>query len=943
MMEKTISLFTACTFLLGLVFQTAAQDVQFGYVVPSVVLTTADGRIRGARNRLDKDFVLGGLFPIHADVVGSGGSECGEVRLERGLERMEAMLYALDRINSDPNLLSNFTLGYDIRDTCNSENIGLDESIDLIITGSQLDINSCQSGLSTGVNGTQTEEVSASVPTEGIVGAASSRVSVPVASLVRLFDTPQISYASSSAILSNRDRYEFFYRTIPPDNLQARAMIDLILNFNWTYVSTIYSRNPYGEPGIVEFRNLAEQNGICIDLNEGIEDTYGEDEFATLAGRLIESEANVVIVFAAQDEAAQLLGNIANSTDSTDRFIWIASDAWARSINVVHKFNITASGLYGIAPLTEHLDKFHSYFSRLTINDNVRNPWFPEFYSAFVDCNLNETGSNRCNRDVNITSQPQYQQGNFVPLVIDSVYAYAKALDYFLNENCNQPIVWYRSNRTCAGQRRELNGSALLEYISRVDFISPTGNRILFDNEGNVEGKYEILNYQARKEANNRLEFFFQRVGTWDSSIINDSNVDPLKMIDDVPVQFGVDSETLEIANVPPDSQCGRCEPGQYRRLVQSSCCGICDPCLGQNFSDNPVATDCIVCPDEMWGNDPLVGSRRCVPVNEEFLDFTDAWSIIIIILALFGLINVIATTVIYGIFWKTPIVKSSGREQMLLLLVGIGLSFAVSIIYVSPPVIGICAIQRIGLWFCFSLMFGALLIKIVRVARIFLSKASLKKPRFMEPYYQVLFTFGIVLIQMLIVGASLAYQHPEVIRTLRLNTNMPNDFPTVVITCVGDPLVFLILSIAFLTIIIIASTVLGVLSFKYPENFNEAKYVSFCTFALLVIWIGFFTTYFATQTRQEYQNAAISLAVLMSAYAMLVCLFAHKLLIILFRPEKNLSSYSHPRVPTTTDIPMGTLQLGMQASTHFSTIDSTGMWLSCIMRKHMFTIKIFG
>ena len=209
------------------------------------VMRAADGRrISGVTNRENKDFVLGGLFPIHSDDATSGGGRCGEVRLERGLERMEAMLYALDRINANLTLLPGLEVGYDIRDTCNSENIGLDESIDLIISGSQLDIQSCQSGITVGAN--ETEEVVLNPPTSGIVGAASSRVSVPIASLVRLFQTPQVSYASSSAILSNRDRYEYFYRTIPPDNLQARAMIDVMLRFNWTYVSTIYSRNPYG-------------------------------------------------------------------------------------------------------------------------------------------------------------------------------------------------------------------------------------------------------------------------------------------------------------------------------------------------------------------------------------------------------------------------------------------------------------------------------------------------------------------------------------------------------------------------------------------------------------------------------------------------------------------------------------------------------------------------
>ena len=870
------------------------------------VLRAADGRrIRGVTNRENKDFVLGGLFPIHSDDATSGGGRCGEVRLERGLERMEAMLYALDRINANLTLLPGLELGYDIRDTCNSENIGLDESIDLIISGSQLDIQSCQSGITVGAN--ETEDVVLNAPTSGIVGAASSRVSVPVASLVRLFQTPQVSYASSSAILSNRDRYEYFYRTIPPDNLQARAMIDVMLRFNWTYVSTIFSQNPYGEPGIDEFHDLAAQNGICIDVNEGIGDGFRDNDYRTLANMLIESQANVVILFASQDNAERLLSIIARSS-AARRFTWIASDAWARSINVVHQFNETAAGLFGFAPLTNHVEDFHDYFSNLTIQSNVRNPWFPEFYAAFVNCTLNET----CAPNENVTRLPQYQQGNFIPLVIDAIYTYAHALNNFLYENCDQPLTWHRNNRTCNGQRRALNGSALLEYISRLQFQNAlTGNLVLFDNEGNVEGRYEILNYQARDVGGTR-EYSFQRIGSWDSSVVNDTNLEALDLSTTIAWQFGI-NETGGIVYNAPESQCGRCSVGQRRRLVPSSCCGICDPCLGRNFSDDPFATQCKVCPAERWGNNPLVGSDSCVKVDEAFLKFSDAWSIVITIVASLGLILVVITCVILGIYWNTPVVKSSGREQMVLLLIGISLSFVMAFIFVSPPVVAICAIQRIGLWFCFSLMFGALMIKIIRVARIFLRKTSLSRPRFTEPVYQIIFTIAIVVGQLLLVMASLIYQHPMVDRSMRNNEENDRDFPLVVVTCVSDTLAFLILSVGYESVLIIVSTILGALSFKYPENFNEAKYVSFCTFALLVIWVAFIITYIATQAMQEFQNAAISLAVVMNAFAVLVCLFGPKLFIIVFRPKSNVSQYSvHQSRDFTTVLQTGRGSNGM-------------------------------
>ena len=895
----------------------AQAATTFNHGTPSEILNSTDGRIRGARDREGKDFVLGGLFPIHSD---EGGGRCGAVREERGLERMEAMLFAIDTINNDPTLLHGLTLGYDIRDTCNSENIGLDETIDLIITGSQLDIESCQSAatMAMGANGTgDSMSFVLPSPTVGLVGAASSQVSVPVASLARLFQTPQVSYASSSAILSNRDRYGFFYRTIPPDNLQARAMIDILLRFKWTFVSTIYAMNPYGEPGINAFERLASMDNICIDLNEGIDEDYTPVQYDNLVDKLVSSKANVVVIFASQDIAQNILTRLSSTTSAT-RFRFIASDAWARSINVVHQANATAAGLFGIVPLTEHVDPFQEYFSSLTIKSNQRNPWFSEFYAEVSNCSL-PSGSvpdgMPCATNANVTNLPSYQQGNFIPLVIDAVYTFAKALSSFINDNCDtRNFRWFRHNRTCTGQTRELNGSAILEYISQVDFFNNiTGNNIVFDDRGNVESKYEILNYQAMRHSDSGdIEYFFQQVGTWDSSVVNDSDQEALSLTVEE-LQFGINESNGEILTYPIISECTQCIPGQYRRVGQSDCCGFCDPCTEDNYTNSSTATECLTCPEGFWGNNPAKGSTECVAIPQSFLNYGHPYSIAIVIVAIIGLSLVLTTVVVFAIFWKTPVVKSSGREQMILLLIGIASSFTLAFFFVAAPRPGICAIQRIGLWFSFSLMFGSLMIKIIRVARIFLRKVNLSRPRFTEPIYQVLFTFCVVAVQLVIVLVSLLVTNPEIDSTLRRNANMPNELPQMVITCVPDNIILLVLSVGYETIIIVVATILGGLSFKYPANFNEAKYIAFCMFAILVIWIAFIITYFATQSMQEFQNIAVSLAVVMSGFAVLVCIFGPKLFIVLFKPKSNTTDTFKK---SSTDAVLTTIGTGTPTNT---------------------------
>lgn len=97
--------------------------------------------------RIPGDIVFGGLFPMHEHLVltdhaatdaasASAGSDmefpCGAIKEEKGIQRLEAMLYALDLINDDPYILPNITIGAVILDTCSSDTHALDQSMEFV-------------------------------------------------------------------------------------------------------------------------------------------------------------------------------------------------------------------------------------------------------------------------------------------------------------------------------------------------------------------------------------------------------------------------------------------------------------------------------------------------------------------------------------------------------------------------------------------------------------------------------------------------------------------------------------------------------------------------------------------------------------------------------------------------------------------------------------------
>ncbi|XP_059571394.1 metabotropic glutamate receptor 2 [Alligator mississippiensis] len=79
---------------------------------------------------MEGDLVIGGLFPVHEK--GRASEDCGKINEHRGIQRLEAMLFALDEINKDPTILPGVTLGAHILDTCSKDTYALEQSLDFV-------------------------------------------------------------------------------------------------------------------------------------------------------------------------------------------------------------------------------------------------------------------------------------------------------------------------------------------------------------------------------------------------------------------------------------------------------------------------------------------------------------------------------------------------------------------------------------------------------------------------------------------------------------------------------------------------------------------------------------------------------------------------------------------------------------------------------------------
>ena len=151
------------------------------------------------------DLILAGFFPIHGKIslgdgeIGNGGGSdpqvyCGSIQSEDGIQFLESFYQALAAINDDDSLLPGIQLGAVVFDTCDQEAYALEQAVELIrflMTRSTMDDYPfvCRDGSQPSIK----PELERYNNVIGVIGGSSSGVSIHLASLLRLFQVPQVS------------------------------------------------------------------------------------------------------------------------------------------------------------------------------------------------------------------------------------------------------------------------------------------------------------------------------------------------------------------------------------------------------------------------------------------------------------------------------------------------------------------------------------------------------------------------------------------------------------------------------------------------------------------------------------------------------------------------------------------------------------------------------
>ncbi|XP_054288605.1 metabotropic glutamate receptor 2-like [Macrosteles quadrilineatus] len=822
---------------------------------------------------LEGDLILGGLMMVHER---SDTETCGPVMPQGGIQALETMLYTLDVINSQG--LLPFTLGAHILDDCDKDTYGLEMAVDFI-KGSISNIDDAEYHCN---KSTIRKVIS------GVVGAASSVTSIQVANLLRLFKIPQVSFWSTSPELSNKQRFEYFSRTIPSDHHQVKAMVEIVKKLGWSYVSIVYEESNYGIKAFEELELLLSKSNICIAVKEKLTKDSGvaeETAYDNVVQRLqTKPRAKGAIIFASDQEVAGLMRAV-RRCNATGSFSWIGSDGWSARSLVSEGSEPEVEGTLSVQPQANPVKGFDTYFLNLTVENNKRNPWFVEFWEDHFQCRYPNSSNTPYNRKYTTTCDPSYRLPqdtafeNQLQFVSDAVMAFAIALRDMHAALCRDQLG------LCPAMK-PTQGPDLLHFLHGVTFTGLSGDGFHFDANGDGPARYNIIHFKQISPGN----FQWVHVGEYVEGELT------LNMSD---VQFKLGQPH------PPESVCSLpCQVGQAKTYVEGeSCCWHCFNCSTYQIRHPLDETKCIWCP---WGTKPDTQHQFCLDIPEDFLRAESACAIGAMSFSLTGCLVTLFVTGVFIHHNDTPVVKAAGRELTYVLLGGLLLCYLVTFVLVLRPSDIVCGVQRFGAGFSFTVVYAALLTKTNRISRIFnAGKRTTKRPSFISPRSQLIICSALVSVQLLINAVWMVVSTPRAIH--HYPTREDN-----LLICSSYVDASYMIAFGYPIVLIVVCTVYAVLTRNIPEAFNESKHIGFTMYTTCVIWLAFVPLYFGTGNNMALRITSMSVTISLSASVTVACLFSPKLYIILIRPERNVRQ---SMMPSTRNRHQGAVKSGTSAS----------------------------
>ncbi|KAM9358883.1 extracellular calcium-sensing receptor-like [Symphorus nematophorus] len=807
---------------------------------------------------MDGDYVIGGVFSIHhykrtvkhnyttmpEPVNCKGSINSRELRFSR------AMVFTIEEINNSTELLPGIKLGYQIHDSCTSVPVTVHVAFQLS--------NGLDPVFYIGNNCSQSGTVMA------VVGESGSTRSISMSRIMGAFNIPQVSHFATCACLSNKQQYPSFFRTIPSDLFQADALAKLVKHFGWTWIGAVRSDSDYGNNGMASFLEAAQREGICVEYSESFHRNHPRSRIQRVADVIRRSTAMVVVAFTASAELRILLEELSLKPSPPRQ--WIGSEAWVTNQDLL-RFSFCA-GAIGFAIQQSVIPGLREFLLDLPPTIVAASPLLTEFWEDAFNCKLRKSAAideSVCDgtEDIQMLQSPytDTSQLRVTNMVYKAVYAIAHAIH---NAVCQET-----NSTTQCDKLTRIEYKQVLTQLKKVNFTQ-NGYDVSFDSNGDPVAKYELVNWQKSESGSIELV----TVGHYDASL-------------PVGQEFWINRNLtwMEGSKQVPVSVCSdSCSPGT-RKVLQKGrpiCCYGCIPCPEGEISNVTDSPDCFPCPMEFW---PNAERDTCFPKPVEFLSFDEVLGITLAAFSVGGACLAILTVAVFFRHRTSPIVRANNSELSFLLLFSLTLCFLCSLTFIGAPSEWSCMLRHTAFGITFVLCISCVLGRTLVVLMAF--KATLPGSNVMKwfgPPQQRMTVVSFTFVQVLICTIWLVVSPPFPMKNLSLYKER------IILECALGSAIGFWAVLGYIGLLAVFCFVLAVLARKLPDNFNEAKLITFSMLIFCAVWITFIPAYVSSPGK--FTVAVEIFAILASSFGLILCIFAPKCFIILFKPEKNTKKH---------------------------------------------------
>ncbi|XP_077171543.1 vomeronasal type-2 receptor 26-like [Paroedura picta] len=731
-----------------------------------------------------------------------------------------ALAFAVEEINKNLRLLPNVTLGFHIRDIYMNERESYRATMQLLSTKNRFIPNYKCDFRSNLI---------------AVIGGAEAKTSLYIATVLSLYNIPQLAYASTSQMQEIFSGL-FMYQMVANEAQQYKGILQFILHFRWVWIGLIVADDERGERCQRVMLPLFSWNGICLAFTAKIRQalmitfdmmTNGWQSYE----KVMESRADVVVLFGDTSSISYVRWALRSfelelTTVKPKGKVYILTIQMDFT-SFFYQRNWDNTVLHGTIGLTVHTQEppgFQQFLQRKKPFEKkgdgfIREFWEQAFLCQFSDARVQMGFDKVCTGKEKMESLPGDVFEMSMTGTSYSIYNAVYAIAHALRDLSSSPGGHKRMLKRKIPNLFHQPSWQLHLFLKRVSFNNSAGETISFDSSGEATTGYDIVNWHIFRNRS----FFKVKIG----EVHPDAPADQML--------------TIHEESITWNSWFNNCSEGQY----------------------------------------PNDDQNGCLPKGLNFLSYSEPLGIV---LAILSLSLSLSTSVVLAIFIKhqnTPIVKANNRDLTYSLLVSLLLCFLSALLFIGQPDQVTCKLRQTAFGIIFAVALSSVLAKTITVVLVFMAT---------KPGSKIRSWVGKRLSNAIILSSTLVQAS---ICMIWLYTDPPFpdvDFHSLAVEIIlkcneGSSNMFFYI-LGYMGFLALVCFTVAFLARNLPDTFNEAKFITFSMLVFCSVWVSFVPTYLST--KGKYMVAVEIFSILASSAGLLGCIFLPKCYVILLWPELN-------------------------------------------------------